>query len=132
MDQFIIEGGAPLRGEITPAGNKNAALPLLAACLLTDEPVLLHNLPEIRDVLDMRSLIESMGTQVEEMGNKTWRLCSMHLRPGDLDPDLCRRIRASMVFLIALMPFSMLLVFGRLGCIQSEGRVHVAKAAIAR
>ncbi len=97
MDQFIIEGGAPLRGEITPAGNKNAALPLLAACLLTDEPVLLHNLPEIRDVLDMRSLIESMGTQVEEMGNKTWRLCSLHLRPGDLDPDLCRRIRASIL-----------------------------------
>jgi UDP-N-acetylglucosamine 1-carboxyvinyltransferase len=97
MDQFIIEGGAPLRGEITPAGNKNAALPLLAACLLTDEPILLHNVPEIRDVLDMRRLIESMGTKVEELGNKTWRLSSPELRPGDLDPDLCKRIRASIL-----------------------------------
>ena len=97
MDQFIIEGGAPLRGEITPAGNKNAALPLLAACLLTDEPVVLHNVPEIRDVRDMRSLIESMGTLVEELGNKTWRLSSPEIRPGDLDPDLCRRIRASIL-----------------------------------
>ncbi len=97
MEEFIIEGGGPLRGEITPAGNKNAALPLIAACLLTDEPILLHNVPEIRDVMDMRKLIESMGTRVETVGNKTWRLSSPELRPGDLDPDLCRRIRASIL-----------------------------------
>src|SRR5512146_1433377 len=97
MEEFIIAGGVPLRGEITPAGNKNAALPLLAACLLTDEPVVLHNVPEIRDVLDLRRLIESMGTQVEELGNQTWRISSLDLRPGDLDPELCRRIRASIL-----------------------------------
>ncbi len=97
MDEFIIEGGAPLQGEITPAGNKNAALPLLAACLLTDQPVVLHNVPAIRDVLDMRRLIESMGTHVEELGHKTWRISTPELRPGDLDPDLCRRIRASIL-----------------------------------
>ncbi len=97
MEEFIIEGGVPLRGEMTPAGNKNAALPLLAACLLTDEPVLLHNVPEIRDVLDLRRLMESMGTHFEELGNKTWRIWSPSLRPSDLDPDLCRRIRASIL-----------------------------------
>jgi len=97
MEEFIIEGGVPLRGELTPAGNKNAALPLLAACLLTDEPVLLHNVPAIRDVLDMRRLLESVGTEVAEVDSKTWRLSTPALRPGDLDPDLCRRIRASIL-----------------------------------
>jgi UDP-N-acetylglucosamine 1-carboxyvinyltransferase len=97
MEEFIIEGGIPLRGEITPAGNKNAALPLLAACLLTDEPVVLHNVPQIRDVLAMRRLLESLGAKVEELDTNTWRLISRDLRPGDLDPDLCRRIRASIL-----------------------------------
>ncbi len=97
MDEFIIEGGVPLRGEVTPAGNKNAALPLLAACLLSEEPVVLHNVPEIRDVLDMRSLIESVGADVEELGDKTWRITTPVLRPADLDPNLCRRIRASIL-----------------------------------
>ncbi len=97
MEEFIIEGGVPLRGEITPAGNKNAALPLLAACLLTDEPVVLHNVPQIRDVLDMRSLIESVGTRVDVLENRTWRITTPALRPADLDPNLCRRIRASIL-----------------------------------
>src|SRR5512142_2247212 len=97
MEEFIIEGGVPLRGEVTPAGNKNAALPLLAACLLSAEPIVLHNVPEIRDVLDMRSLIESVGAQVEALGNKTWRITTPTLRPADLDPNLCRRIRASIL-----------------------------------
>ena len=52
MEKFVIEGGIPLRGNVTPSGNKNAALPILAACLLTDEPVVLHNVPHIRDVID--------------------------------------------------------------------------------
>jgi UDP-N-acetylglucosamine 1-carboxyvinyltransferase len=97
MDEFIIEGGIPLRGELTPSGNKNAALPLLAACLLTDEPVVLRNIPQIRDVLDMRRLTESLGAEVEEIEKDAWRLTSRVLRPGDLDPDLCRRIRASIL-----------------------------------
>jgi UDP-N-acetylglucosamine 1-carboxyvinyltransferase len=50
MEKFVIEGGVPINGEVTPAGNKNAALPLLAACLLTDEPVILRNIPKIKDV----------------------------------------------------------------------------------
>jgi UDP-N-acetylglucosamine 1-carboxyvinyltransferase len=97
MDKFIIQGGAPLRGEITPAGNKNAALPLLAACLLTDEAVTLHNVPEIRDVRAMRELLESLGVTVENRGNHTWRVQAAQVRPADLDPDLCKRIRASIL-----------------------------------
>ena len=64
MEQFIIQGGKPLSGEITPSGNKNSTLPLLAACLLTDEPVILHNVPDIRDVNTMRALLESLGVQL--------------------------------------------------------------------
>lgn len=97
MEEFVIEGGVPLRGEITPSGNKNAALPLLAACLLTDEAVVLHNIPRIRDVLDMRKLIESIGAQVEELGANTWRITTLELTASNLDPDLCRRIRASIL-----------------------------------
>ncbi len=97
MDKFIIEGGIPLAGEITPAGNKNAALPLLAACLLTDEPVILKNVPEIRDVMAMRALLESLGVTIETMENHTWRIQALDVRPADLDPDLCRQIRASIL-----------------------------------
>ena len=97
MDEFIIEGGAPLNGEVTPAGNKNAALPLLAACLLTEQPVVLHNVPLIRDVLDMRLLIESLGARVEDLDGKSWRITAEKVRPAALDPELCRRIRASIL-----------------------------------
>jgi UDP-N-acetylglucosamine 1-carboxyvinyltransferase len=97
MEKFIIQGGIPLHGEITPSGNKNAALPLLAACLLTEEPVVIHNVPEIRDVRDMRALVESLGVKINSIGNHTWRVQARELRPADLDPDLCRRIRASIL-----------------------------------
>jgi UDP-N-acetylglucosamine 1-carboxyvinyltransferase len=97
MEKFVIEGGRPLSGQVTPAGNKNAALPLLAGCLLTDEPVILHNVPQIRDVLDMRRLIESLGVTVEDLDSSTWQITAQKVSPADLDPDLCRRIRASIL-----------------------------------
>jgi UDP-N-acetylglucosamine 1-carboxyvinyltransferase len=97
MEKFIVDGGLPLSGEMTPSGNKNAALPLLAACLLTEEPVILHNVPQIRDVRDMRNLIESLGVQVDDVDATTWRITAREVRPADLDPDLCRRIRASIL-----------------------------------
>lgn len=97
MEKFIIDGGTPLRGEMTPSGNKNAALPILAACLLTESPVILHNVPHIRDVNDMRHLIESLGVSVEELDANSWQLTARELRPADLDPELCRRIRASIL-----------------------------------
>src|SRR5512134_1875372 len=97
MDKFIIEGGVPLNGEVIPAGNKNAALPLLAASLLTNEPIVLRNIPHIKDVLVMRKLIESLGAKVEDLDAGTWRITARDLRLADLDPDVCRRIRASIL-----------------------------------
>lgn len=97
MEEFVIEGGVPLHGEVIPSGNKNAALPLLAACLLTEEPVVLHNLPLIRDVLAMRKLIESLGAHIEEVDSNSWRITTKELVASHLDPDLCRRIRASIL-----------------------------------
>jgi UDP-N-acetylglucosamine 1-carboxyvinyltransferase len=97
MEKFIINGGVPLNGEITPSGNKNAALPLLAACLLTEEPVILHNVPQIRDVLDMRRMLESLGVVLEDLGNRSWRVTAKEVRAADLDPELSRRIRASIL-----------------------------------
>jgi UDP-N-acetylglucosamine 1-carboxyvinyltransferase len=97
MEQFVIEGGHPLRGTVTPAGNKNAALPLLAACLLTDEPVILRNVPRIRDVETMRQLIGHVGAKVEELDPHTWRVRTPRIADAALDRELCRRIRASML-----------------------------------
>jgi UDP-N-acetylglucosamine 1-carboxyvinyltransferase len=97
MDKFVIEGGVPLNGEVTPAGNKNAALPLLAASLLTDEPIILHNIPQIQDTLVMRKLVESLGVQIEDLDTTSWRVTARDLRLADLNPDLCRRIRASIL-----------------------------------
>jgi UDP-N-acetylglucosamine 1-carboxyvinyltransferase len=64
MEKLLIEGGVPLSGTIVPAGNKNAALPLLACSLLTDEPVVLHNVPRIRDVEAMLALLADLGVRV--------------------------------------------------------------------
>ena len=97
MEKFTIQGGLPLRGTITPSGNKNAALPILAACLLTSEPVTLRNVPQIKDVLDMRTLLESLGVQTEILDENTWRLTARDVRAADLDPDMCQRIRASIL-----------------------------------
>ena len=97
MDKFIIEGGVPLNGEVIPAGNKNAALPLVAACLLSEDPIVLRNVPQIKDVIAMRQIIESLGAQVEDLDATTWRVTARDLRPADVDPDLCKRIRASIL-----------------------------------
>jgi len=97
MDKFIITGGIPLHGEITPGGNKNAALPLIAACLLTEEPVILHNVPDIRDVQTMIELIKSLGVEITKLAANTIQIRAKEIRPTDLDPDLCRKIRASIL-----------------------------------
>jgi UDP-N-acetylglucosamine 1-carboxyvinyltransferase len=97
MEKFIIDGGYPLKGEVTPSGNKNAALPMLAACLLTDQPVILHNVPDILDVNTMRYLLESLGVNISTVDEHTWCVQASQVRPADLDPDLCRKIRASIL-----------------------------------
>jgi len=97
MEKFHIEGGIPLKGEMTPSGNKNAALPILAATLMTNEPVILHNVPNIRDVNDMRKLVASLGVKIESLDESSWKITARTVRPADRDPDLCRRIRASIL-----------------------------------
>lgn len=97
MDKFIIEGGIPLSGELTPSGNKNAALPLMAACLLTEEPVVLHNVPDILDVRTMVRLLKSLNVQITYLNDCTLRLDASDIRPADLNPNLCRKIRASIL-----------------------------------
>ena len=67
MTKFVIEGGHPLTGSIRPVGNKNAALPMLAACLLSDEPITLHNLPLIGDVRTMLRILEEMGVEITQL-----------------------------------------------------------------
>src|SRR5947207_3000447 len=99
MEKFVIEGGYPLSGTIVPAGNKNAALPALAAALLTEEDVVLRNVPRIRDVEAMLDLMRGVGVTVEWREDNVVQLCAADARPEGLDPELCNRIRAS--FLIA-------------------------------
>lgn len=97
MPTYLIDGGYPLKGEITPSGNKNAALPLLTACLLAEEPVVLKNVPDIGDVRVMRKLLESLGVTFEDLDQHTWRIISESPHQADLNPDLCRQIRASIL-----------------------------------
>lgn len=97
MNTISINGGKPLKGEVTPSGNKNAALPLITACLLTDQTVSLHNLPDIGDVQTMRQLIRSLGVEIEVLDKHTWKLQAKEVHKADLDPDLCRKIRASIL-----------------------------------
>jgi len=97
MAKLHIQGGIPLSGEVTPSGNKNAALPLLAACLLTEEPVVLHNVPSILDVQTMRKLLSSLSVQIDTLDEHTWRIHAAQVFPADLDPEICRKIRASIL-----------------------------------
>src|SRR3954469_12599935 len=86
MEKLLIEGGVPLSGTIVPAGNKNAALPLLACSLLTDEEVVLHNVPRIRDVDAMLVLLEDLGVAVERRDGNSVALCAEAVRKTEVDP----------------------------------------------
>ncbi|MGC6416152.1 MAG: UDP-N-acetylglucosamine 1-carboxyvinyltransferase [Bradymonadia bacterium] len=98
MEKFIIDGRRRLAGSITPSGNKNEALPTLAACLLTEEPVTLRNVPRIRDVDVMCQVLEKQGATVEWLSQNDVRICAANVEGAELDADLCRRIRASILF----------------------------------
>jgi UDP-N-acetylglucosamine 1-carboxyvinyltransferase len=98
-ESFVIEGGQPLSGRVRAAGNKNGALPILAACLLTSEPVVLRNVPRIRDVETMMALIAALGADAEWTGANEVRVHAADVTSHELDTELARRIRAS--FLLA-------------------------------
>jgi UDP-N-acetylglucosamine 1-carboxyvinyltransferase len=99
MEKFVIEGGVPLSGTIVPAGNKNGALPILAACLLTEDEVILRNVPRIRDVEAMAMLLETLGARVEWLGPGEVSVDSSSVDRQEVDRELAERIRAS--FLLA-------------------------------
>jgi UDP-N-acetylglucosamine 1-carboxyvinyltransferase len=99
MEKFVIQGGAPLSGELTVAGNKNAALPILAACLLTEEELLLHRVPRIRDTEAQIALLERLGVEVAWIDDNSVRLCARGVSSAAVDEELSSQIRAS--FLLA-------------------------------
>ena len=98
-ESFVIEGGRPLSGRVRAAGNKNGALPILAACLLTSEPVVLSNVPRIRDVETMIALISALGAEADWTGENEVRVHAADVSSHELDAELSSRIRAS--FLLA-------------------------------
>ncbi len=97
MARFIVEGGVPLRGVITPSGNKNEALPLIAAAMLTDEPVTLRNVPRIRDVRGMLEIAAALGAKIEEIDPRTVRI-SGGIRSTEVPRALAGEIRTSLLF----------------------------------
>ena len=99
MQAFVIEGGRPLSGTVRAAGNKNGALPILAATVLASEPVQLTNVPRIRDVQTMVELLVDIGADAEWLGENEIRIDPTGVHKSQLDEELCRRIRAS--FLLA-------------------------------
>ena len=96
MAKFIINGGKTIGGTFHPRGNKNAVLPMLAACVLTDQPVVLRNVPLINDVMVMLELLEALGVAVA-IDSHTVSLCAKSLHTTELDPELCARVRTSIL-----------------------------------
>jgi UDP-N-acetylglucosamine 1-carboxyvinyltransferase len=97
MPKFVVEGGRPLRGTIRPAGNKNAALPILAATLLTDQEVVLENVPDIKDVRTLLELLGQLGAEVGWVGPNRVRVKAASVEASEIRPEMAARIRASIL-----------------------------------
>lgn len=95
--QYIVEGGHRLSGSIEPSGNKNAALPIIAAALLTSHEVTLENVPRIRDTETLVQLLQAVGARAEWTAKNTLVIEAKEIRTDELDPDLCAKIRASIL-----------------------------------
>jgi UDP-N-acetylglucosamine 1-carboxyvinyltransferase len=103
MAHLVVRGGARLSGQIAVDGNKNAALPLLAACVLTPETCELRNMPQIRDVAVMIALLRSLGATVEGEGTSTLRVTCAEVKSGTPDPSLVGRLRGSVMLMGSLL-----------------------------
>ncbi|MCL4870894.1 MAG: UDP-N-acetylglucosamine 1-carboxyvinyltransferase [Anaerolineae bacterium] len=97
-DAFVIEGGVPLQGTVKASGNKNAAIKLLPACLLTDQPVVLHNIPDIVDVRVALAILQDLGAEVTDLGGGSWRIHAARIEKTHIDFQLASQSRASFVF----------------------------------
>ncbi len=98
MYEYIIDGGYPINGTITASGNKNAALPCLAASLLTDEPVILKNIPEIQDTNVMIQILQALGAEVEQIEKHVWKIKNENVKNIELPAELTKKVRGSIVF----------------------------------
>ena len=98
MHEYRIEGGFPIKGKITAAGNKNAALPCIAATLLTDEKVTLRNIPEIEDAGVMFKILEGLGASVKKVEKHVWEVTAQKIDTALIPPELSKKIRASILF----------------------------------
>lgn len=116
MSKFIVNGGNPLKGSIKPTGNKNEALPVLAASIMADGPVLFHDLPQIGDILTLKSILEGMGVTVTYKGDSSYQFDASELIAGDPDPQLSSKIRGSFLLCAPL-----LYRFGRIRIPQPGG-----------
>ncbi len=103
MEELVIEGRHPLSGTVIPSGNKNAAFPLISAALLTDQPVVLHNLPHIGDVGSMLDIVADLGVEVTYQDDHTVRLQAVSVRKVMPDPELFGDIRGALVLMGALL-----------------------------
>lgn len=102
MSSYVIQGGALIQGTVTPSGNKNAAMPLAEACLLTDEPITLHNMPHIGDVETVLDILAGLGVDVQRSGS-TVTLCAANLHSTEPDPRLFAQIRGSLTLMGPLL-----------------------------
>lgn len=103
MNQYIIKGGIPLAGEVVISGSKNSALGILAAAVLTEEPVYIKNLPDISDVTVMLQAIERIGAQIERVDAHTVIINSQNVHPAPIDDENSRKIRGSCYFIGSLL-----------------------------
>ncbi|WP_294431041.1 UDP-N-acetylglucosamine 1-carboxyvinyltransferase [uncultured Treponema sp.] len=98
MHKYRIEGGIPIRGTIAASGNKNAALPCIAAALLTEDVVILRNIPEIEDTGVMLLILQALGASVEKLGEHEWKIDTSSIHSSDIPAELSKKIRASILF----------------------------------
>lgn len=98
MYEYQIEGGFPIKGTITASGNKNAALPCIAACLLTEDEITLRNIPKIEDTGVMFNILKSLGAEVNQIDEHTWIIKAKNIEHSDIPSDMSKKIRASILF----------------------------------
>lgn len=98
MFEYKVEGGFPIQGTVAASGNKNAALPCIAASLLTEEPVILRNIPDIEDTGVMLLILQSLGASVEHIGEHSWKIIAADISKNDIPAELSKKIRASILF----------------------------------
>ena len=98
MVEYHVEGGFPIKGTIKASGNKNAALPCIAACILTKEPVILNNIPEIEDTGVMFDVLRSLGVSVEKLGSNSWKVEAKNIDKSEIPATFTKKIRGSILF----------------------------------